>query len=97
MITLAELSDALGLKVYRDTRIYFWKYGFNTAKTKCRAYVYLRGGIFRVFCKIESRVQPKSWCRSEEKVIKESITREVSDAVQSIIKQKEKSYGTSKN
>ena len=87
MITLEQLADALGAKVNDSQRIYIWSLGYNTKKTKCKAYIYEAHGEFRAACYIECPTQTKAWIHKEEEKVKARLMERVIKACKQIITQ----------
>ena len=85
MITLEQLADALGAKVHESQRIYIWSFGYNTKKTKCKAYIYEAHGEFRAACYIECPTQTKAWIHKEEEKVKARLMERVIKACNQII------------
>ena len=85
MITLEQLAEALGTKVHESRRIYVWSLGYNTKKTKCKAYVYETNGEFRAACYIECPSQTKAWIHKEEEKVKARLMERVIKACKDII------------
>ena len=85
MITLEQLADALGAKVHESQRIYIWSLGYNTKKTKCKAYIYETHGEFRAAYYIECPSQTKAWIHKEEEKVKARLMERVIKACKQII------------
>lgn len=85
MITLEQLAQALGAKVHESRRIYIWSLGYNTKKTKCKAYVYETKGEFRAACYIECPTQTKAWIHKEEEKVKTKLMERVIKACKRIV------------
>ena len=85
MITLEQLAEALGAKVHESRRIYIWSLGYNTKKTKCKAYIYEANEEFRAACYIECPSQTKAWIHKEEEKVKARLMERVIKACNDII------------
>ena len=83
MITIEQLAEAMGKKVYKD-RIYLWDLGHNTAKTKCKVYIYATQRAFHAAAYITCPSQPEQWIMREEKKLKALAMQRVSEAIKNI-------------
>ena len=82
MITIEQLAEAMGKKVYKD-RIYL-NLGYNTEKTKCKVYIYATRRAFHAAAYITCPSQPEQWIRREEKKLKAWALQRVSEAIKNI-------------
>lgn len=92
MITLEELAKEIGGKIWHN-RIYVFDVGYNTKKTRCRAYIYALNRSFHAACYIKCPSQPPKWIDKEQRKIEKQLMERVNAACKRI---KQKDYEHSK-
>jgi hypothetical protein len=85
-ITIETLAEKLGKTVWTKgtlKRIYLNDAGYNTKKMSTKTFIFQdEVGNFVVSCRIECPSQPLQWIISQEREIKESILRDIEEAME---------------